>query len=229
MRKLTILLLLCMATSAWADDVQVFTVADPRQDAWVVEGWVEELSTAPHDPINELITATVVPWCGHIPCPVDYTGQANLNVQVAITNNTQRYFTDLYYVGDVHDDGSYETKFTNVDELVADITPGHSNNLPGLAFKIDNIGANTPLVFESMTPDLIFEPGETWQFVIQEYWNMWGQPASNMASVGAAPYGAIAQNSMFDTISSGSIITPEPAMMTLLAVGATALLRRRKA
>jgi len=228
MRRTTILTLVCvvfLAASAWADPVKVATEQSPLQDDWTLEDWVEELSTNPHSD-GQLIESWLEEWDLHIPCSTDFEDNGNPTVQVAIQNLTNRYFTDLYYVGDVHDDGSFETTFTNVDELVADVTFA-GTPAPGLAFKIDAIGLNTPLVYESMTQDQIFEPGEIWEFVIQEYNNTLGLSAAALGSVGPAPYGAIAQASALDEVSSGSII-PEPATLCLLGVGAVAILRRKK-
>jgi len=230
MRSLVLLLsvLVLAASPAWADPVQVFTVQDPIQDDWIVEGEVEELSTNPHNPAMEWITSATVPWTGHIPCPSEFMNTVP-NVQVSITNMTQRYFSELYYVGDAHDVGA-ETTFTNFDELIVDANGPFGN--PGLAFKIDAVGQNTPLVFESMAPDQIFEPGETWEFVIQEYANMFGLPSSALGSVGPFPLGAVADASWFGAdpngLSSGSIITPEPVTLGLLALGGLAMIRRRR-
>ena len=162
MRRLILfgLCVLFASTFALADAVMVATGQDPRQDNWLLDGWVEELSTGPWNEEMQLIQSQDIPWNGHIPCPQDYENETmGTTVQVAITNMTNRYFKDLYYVGDVHDGGSYETAFTNIDELVADVTPANGGLIdPGLAFKIDAVGLNKPLVFESMTQDQVFEP-----------------------------------------------------------------------
>lgn len=217
--KRLVLLSLCVlfaGTTAMADPVKVVTERDSRQDDWILDGWVEELSTAPHNPTDQLITSMHVAWEGHIPCPTDYTGGSV--VQIAITNMTSRSFEHLYYVGDVHDldNTDPETRFTNVDELVADVTFGNAYGVPGLAFKIDAVGLNTPLVYESMTQDGIFEPGEVWKFVIQDYSNFMGAPPDNFGSVNTSPYGAIAQASWLGNdmpfLSTGSIITGEPSI-----------------
>jgi hypothetical protein len=213
-------------TVALADPVWVQQIHNPAQDDWTLPEEVEELSTAAHKG-EQLIASQDVPWGGHIPCPVDYRNETmGTTRQVWIQNLTSRSFYAIYYVGDVHDIG-LETTFTNVDEDVADVSPWHTNNDPGLAFKIDAVGNNTPLVYED-NPNGIFEPGEVWEFVIQEYSNTLGLPPSALGSVGPAPWGAIAQASMQDTISSGSIITPEPATIALLGIGSLVVLRRKR-
>ena len=219
------LCILFASTLAMADLVDVVSIQDPAQDDWSLDGRVEELSTAPHSDVQ--LISSIWQYTEYVPCPQDYQG--GMNVEVRITNLTNRAFEDLYYVGDVHDDGSFETTFTNNDELVADVSPWHTNNAPGLAFKIDAIGLNTPLIFESLALNGIFEPGETWHFVIQEYANMLGNSPAALGSVGPIPFGAIAQASMLDTVSSGSIITPEPATLCLFGLGGLLLRRRKKA
>jgi hypothetical protein len=85
----------------------------------------------------------------------------------------------------------------------------------GLAFKIDNIGLNTPLVYESIAADNLFEPGEAWGFVIQDYINVFGLLPSAMGSPGVGTL------SMGDPqLSSGSIIAiPAPGAILLGSIG----------
>ena len=230
--KSLILCSLCIlfaSTVALADPVQVFTEQDSHQDAWALEGWVEELSTAPHS--DKQLISSSWQYTPYVPCPLDYQG--GINVEVTITNLTNRAFPELYYVGDVHDYG-LETSLTNLDEWVGDVTPANAPwIMPGMAFKIDSFGLNTPLIFESITPDNVFEPGETWKFVIQEYANTLGNSPAALGSVGPAPFGAIAQASWFGKDpggrSSGSIITPEPATICLLGLGGLLLRRKKRA
>ncbi len=68
----------------------------------------------------------------------------------------------------------------------------------------------------------IFEPGETWEFIIQDFANPLAPPA---------PFGSlgIASVSFLTTNSSGSIIAvPEPVTLSLLALSGLAVLIRRR-
>jgi hypothetical protein len=89
------------------------------------------------------------------------------------------------------------------------------NRLNGeLAFKIDDSNLNKPWRRQlgAHNGDEIFEPGETWVFVIQDYVNQIGLPAAALGSLGVP--------SRADQLSSGSIIAvPEPATMILLTAG----------
>ena len=99
------------------------------------------------------------------------------------------------------------------------------------AFNIDNFGANTPLVYESMVSDNIFQAGEIWEFVIQEYSSSLGLSEALLNSWDSNNNrGQVAGASAGGPPSSGSIIAiPEPSTMALLgATGGVALIFLRK-
>ena len=115
------------------------------------------------------------------------------NEQVLIINQTDRKFTDLWYVADP------ETRLSNFDGVVNG----------QLAFKIDTTGVNQPLVSESIAADGIFEPGEAWEFIIDDYNNGLGVGAWVIDSIGVPSP---------NERSSGSIIAvPEPSSLSLVA------------
>lgn len=180
--------------------INVYTDPDPRQDTWVIEGPAHELGVG--FPQTQLITSANLGEVTFNPCPVDK--EAGLNFQIQIQNLTGQDWADVYYVADP------ETMLSNVDELMGEI--GFSS---WLAFKIDNVGLNTPLVSESMITDNIFQAGEIWEFVIQDYVNTAGGPPEALDSLG------IAGASMGWPPSTGSIVAiPEPATVTMLLLGA---------
>lgn len=153
-------------------------------------------------PPDELISAVDIPVTISACPPNDATGIPN--VQVEMTNLTGRSFTEVWYVADP------ETSISNVDGLV--------NRQP--AFRIDSAisdpgGINHPLVGESIAANDIFEPGELWMFIIDDYVNQFGLPASAFLSPGL-----VGSPSGMDDISSGSIIAiPEPGAGLLVLLG----------
>ncbi len=129
------------------------------------------------------------------------------NYLISMTNLTGRDWECVWYVADP------ETSIRNDDGLI--------NNC--LAFKIDNVGINQPLVFESISADGIFQAGETWEFILQDYQNSLGLAPDLFGSIG------VGIGSGGDAISSGSIIAiPEPVTVVLLLLGIATLVRRKK-
>ena len=117
-------------------------------------------------PTNEEIVAFDTPT-SQFAC----TGFGALNTLVTMTNLSGQDWEDVWYVSDP------ETSITNFDGLVN----GQE------AFKIDFLGVNDSLKFESLIPDGIFQAGETWEFVIDEYINALGLPASALGSCLGGP------------------------------------------
>lgn len=174
------------------------------QDFLYVPDVVDELGWNPPFPQDETITSGDIEVT-FTPCLENEDNPGIPNILVNITNLTGRAWRDVWYVADP------ETTLQNYDGLVNG----------ELAFKIDDVGANIPLVSESMNPDKIFEIGETWEFVIQDYVNINQLPASLFGTIG------VGGQSGGDRDSSGSIIViPEPMTLALLALGGC-LIRKR--
>ncbi len=130
---------------------------------------------------------------------------------VDITNLTQpaRSFRELWYVGNPN------TFLSNVDGTVSQL--GFADYGYGLAFRIDDLGVNKPLISESINANGIFEPNETWTFSIQDFGSGTASGmAAQLTSIG------VAGGSLLGGDSSGSIIgipVPEPSSLGLLMLG----------
>jgi formylglycine-generating enzyme required for sulfatase activity len=191
---------------------------DHQAAPWV--GWVDQVGNPPAFPQDEAISSSWVGTTSYTPSPGrdnSYPGlwpdDPNIpNVVVAITNLASHCYTDLVYV-------SVGSTVGNWDFAVNRLNPNTytEEGFGGYGFLIDNDGANRPLISESMDIDGVFQPGETWEFVIQDYTNALGLSPAAFGSAG-----------MVDpAVASGTII-PEPATMGLLGLGGLAVLRRRK-
>jgi hypothetical protein len=194
---------------------EIITIAPedlPHCDPLFLPLVVHELGNAPLFPPVELISSAST-FTDLTACVG--TDNPNMpNALVVITNLTTTFWRDVHYVGDAGPSGP-ETSLTNFDGLVTG----------GLAFRIDTVGVNTPLVFESIAADGIFAPGETWHFIIQDYANVLGLPAFAMGTIG------VGFGSSGDPLSSGSIIAlevPGPGSIALLAIGGLFVRPRRR-
>jgi hypothetical protein len=196
----------------------VSTTVDPIDndvcDELVVPTSVDELGNKPAFPNGEWISSIVTDAdTNEVACPSNITITNPFpNVLVSITNNSPFAFSDLWYV--IDEDGS----MTNFEGAVN----GRR------AFKIDSVisdpaGKNHPLFSEDKVPkNDIFEPGETWGFVIDGYFHKRGEAASNFGTIGV-PSGVQGVSDL----STGNIIAIHKAVVvggTLLPLDTTALM-----
>ena len=182
-----------------ATPVEVTHANLPTCDVLSVPSSVEELGVFPF-PDDERIRAS-----SESHTVLSCTEDGSSSTMVEIVNDTKNDFGEVWYVADP------ETTITNVDGLVNEEA----------AFLIDFVGFNKPLIGESMTPDGVFEAGESWVFIIDSYTNTFGLPASALASVGL-----VGVASGLDDISSGSIIAvvrPIPIPAALYLFGSAVL------
>ena len=120
------------------------------------------------------------------------------NALVSITNLNAIAFSAVWYVAD------YDTTLTNEDGKVLGTVS---------AFRIDAVGINTPLVAESGAFDGIFAPGETWTFIIQDYFNTFGISAAAINSVCLPSAGLGSRGSIV------ALPVPEPTTAALVGLG----------
>ncbi|HEY4760682.1 MAG TPA: PEP-CTERM sorting domain-containing protein [Thermoguttaceae bacterium] len=206
MHKITIPLAVFAAMFLWitpavANLVVVYSVDDPSQDPLNVNGVYHEIGDGFLQ--DELLISS---WSltDLRPCPENPDDPEILNVAVNITNLTGSSLDDVYYVADLG------TSLQNYDGSIGNVALKDAQ----LSFRIDWLGINKPLIFESMIPDNIWQAGELWTFVIQDFIGVGGGPPAPFGSPG------IASVSVNLTNSTGSIIAiPEPSTLVLAAMG----------
>ena len=207
------LTLALLAGTAGANPVQGNYVDGPHCDVHGNLQAIEELGEGPLFPTDELIS-TVWTLTNQTACVM--TDDPNFpNVLVEMTNLSGKYWNNLFYVADI------DTAISNTDGFAdSAAAPG----VFGEAFRIDALGSNRNLVFESIAADGIFEPGEIWGFIIQDYANAAGLPPS---------FGSLdfAGGSSFGPDSTGSIVqfvVPAPGSFALLGLGGLVSIKRRR-
>lgn len=208
MKKLGLIILalamvLCVASPAAAVPVNIYFLDGP-QDPLVIPEWVHELGESVFPSNEEILSfwdTTGLTACADGPV---YDDPMIANVLVTMTNLTGRTWYDVHYVADP------ETSMSNYDGYIGNAGMGDDAQM---AFRIDWLGVNTPLVSESISNDSIFQIGETWEFIIQDYGNTL-MMLTPFNSIGIA-------SSSTGLPSTGSIIArvPEPGTMLLLGAG----------
>jgi hypothetical protein len=186
----------------------------PNCDPLFVPQLVDEIGLpAGGFPPGELLASTDIGPGPPVCLPSNDTGA--IDPIVSITNLNAVSFTEVWYVADP------DTSISNFDGFVVPLGGTFLE-----AFRIDTVGINTPLLFESLVADGVWSPGETWDFVIQDYANAAGLLPSALGSIGLGSP---------PPSSSGSIIAipvliPIPAAAWLFggALAGLGVLRRRQ-
>lgn len=209
--------MLMLAGPATADEVNLYAVEGPQDPIGVNifndPRYIEHEIGDNFVP-NQLISSYIVDGRSELTACFDGSDNPQiLNVVVGITNLTNKT-VPVWYVTDP------QTTITNFDGYIGNAVATDAQE----AFRIDSVGINQPLIFESLGANNLFEPGETWHFIIQDFVALPGfvGPAAPFDSFG------VASHSTPFPPSTASLVTPEPATMGLLALGGLAVLRRRK-
>lgn len=138
------------------------------------------------------------------------------NYIVRITNLTGQSWTDLFYVADI------STSISNEDGMAwSAMAPG----AVGQAFRIDATGVNHNLLFESINANGIFEPGEIWAFIIQDFVSSWGGPAHAFDSLDFAGASSMIPGSTGSIV---QMLVPSPGVLAMMGLGGVLSVRRRR-
>jgi hypothetical protein len=205
--------LLISAGAAMAFPVKGTYVDGPDCDNHGPQVFQDELGEQPLFPLDELIQADATLFPDPV-CPPTDLGLPN--ALIIMTNLSGRDWTDLFYVADP------DTNITNVDGFATSAADPAA--IPTQAFRIDMLGVHRSLIAESIANDGVFQAGETWEFVLQDF--------TNSAGLGPADFGSLdfAGASAFSGLSSGSIVSliPAPGAGAVAALGGFVAIRRRR-
>ena len=216
-RTLTILATAALTAPALANPVDGFYTDGPACDNHGDQFAYEELGTGPLFPMDEFIIADAT--ITDLSACVVTDDASMVNALVTMTNLSGRDWENLFYVADP------ETRISNVDGFATTDPVPNAASIFTEAFRIDSLGMNKNLVFESASADGIFQDGETWQFIIQDFGNLSGFGPADFSSLDFS--GGSTTN-----FSSGSIVAfepvPAPGALALFGLaGMTAVKRRR--
>jgi len=206
--------------AASALPVNGFYTEDARCETLPNQTLPHEIGETTAFPIDERISV-VVSAAFTYECVGD-DGVAN-DFVVQMTNLSSYSYVDLFFVADS------AISIGNADGMVIDLI-----NAPGVvsdAFKIDGtvtVGVNNPLLNESGTVNEIFEPGETWRFVVTNV----VFPASVPPTLIFDSAGGFSGSSLGTPPSTASIlgtqVVPEPTTALLFGLGVAGLAWQRR-
>lgn len=194
---------------------------------------VHEIGDFSEFPSNEALSSADLGFVPNSPCPM-MDDMLIPNVLIDIRNLSGIDWYEVWYVADP------ETTITNFD--------GEANQgIPGAApvheaFRIDNMisdptGMHHPLVSESILADGIWQAGESWTFILQDYTNTLGLPPEALTSIGvgsfSTPPTGVDPFGIPLGPSSGSIIAitipvPEPGTLILSGIGLLGIFLHRR-
>ncbi len=198
------------SSTAFALPTQVAFIDTPQCDPLFIPTNVEEIGDAAVFPPDESLLHADLGLANPVCLPTD--NPTIPDALVSITNVTTKNFSDVWYVAD------RDTSITNFDGEANDIAffpPGQE------AFHIDRVGLHRPLLFESAGQNGIWEAGEEWRFVLQDYMH----PALPPDAITSRGVGDASVDVAGFVASSGSIIAivPEPAGAVLALLGLSAM------